>query len=249
MATNDFKPFAVGSNANVTSQDDYEALAALASGFQAGKASSAQVNKALRQGTVMASVIAQFIASVGGVDVADDGDIDGLVSKLVDALHTNANPFPIGMPFFWPSAKMPNELLPEWAGMEFLKWNGASFSASKYPKLALVIPSLTLVEARGEFPRIWDDGRGVDSGRGLLSTQGHGMPKLAGNFQSYDIGGYEGASGIFSASKFSDYIAAPNGGQGDGTDIRVSMDSSIVIPQANEVRPRNIAFNFLVRAK
>ena len=160
-----------------------------------------------------------------------------------------AGTFTIGMPFFWPSEKMPNELLPEWAEMEFLKWNGASFSARKYPNLARVIPHLILGDARGEFPRIWDDGRGVDSGRRLLSTQGHGMPKLAGNFQSYDIGGYEGASGIFSARKFSGYIAAVNGAQGYGTDIRVSMDSSTVIRESDELRPRNIAFNFLVRAK
>ncbi len=38
MATNDFKPFATGSGANVLSQADYEALSALASGFLSGKA-------------------------------------------------------------------------------------------------------------------------------------------------------------------------------------------------------------------
>lgn len=32
MATNDFKPFATGSGANVLSQADYESLSALASG-------------------------------------------------------------------------------------------------------------------------------------------------------------------------------------------------------------------------
>ncbi|WP_241602729.1 phage tail protein [Rosenbergiella nectarea] len=160
-----------------------------------------------------------------------------------------AGTFIIGMPFFWPSEKMPNELLPEWAEMEFLKWNGATFSASKYPKLALIIPSLKLSEARGEFPRIWDDGRGVDNGRKLLSTQAHGMPKLTGQFQSYDLGGYEGASGIFTASKFSDNSCKETTEKGNGTDIRVSMDSSTVTPEANEVRPRSIAFNFLVRAK
>ncbi len=53
MATNDFKPFATGSGANVLSQADYEALSALASGFLSGKASSAQVNKALRQSSTI----------------------------------------------------------------------------------------------------------------------------------------------------------------------------------------------------
>jgi len=182
------------------------------------------------------------LTALSGKDVA-------ALLKYLGLTGAPSGTFPIGMPFFWPSAKMPNELLPEWAEMEFLKWNGASFSARKYPNLARVIPHLILGDARGEFPRIWDDGRGVDSGRRLLSTQGHGMPKLAGNFQSYDIGGYEGASGIFSARKFSGYIAAVNGAQGYGTDIRVSMDSSTVIRESDELRPRNIAFNFLVRAK
>ncbi|EPM9452183.1 helix-turn-helix domain-containing protein [Escherichia coli] len=49
MAINNFKPFALDPNANVTSQADWEALPALLSGFTAGKASSAQVNKAIRQ--------------------------------------------------------------------------------------------------------------------------------------------------------------------------------------------------------
>lgn len=43
MAINNFKPFALDPNANVTSQADWEALPALLSGFTAGKASSAQV--------------------------------------------------------------------------------------------------------------------------------------------------------------------------------------------------------------
>jgi len=73
MATNNFKPFAIGSGANVTSQADYEALAALITGFQAGKASSAQVNKAIRQSSVMAYVLAQFISDSAAVDVLDNG--------------------------------------------------------------------------------------------------------------------------------------------------------------------------------
>ncbi|WP_205960125.1 hypothetical protein [Rahnella sp. CJA17(1/100)] len=73
MPTNNFKPFGIGSGANVTDQTAYEALAALLTGFQSGKASSAQINKALRQGTVMANVLAQYIADSAAVDVLDDG--------------------------------------------------------------------------------------------------------------------------------------------------------------------------------
>ena len=57
----------------------------------------------------------------------------------------------IGVPFFWPSAAMPNTVIDSWSGMVFLKFNGAKFSASDYPVLAKVFPSLVLPEARGDF--------------------------------------------------------------------------------------------------
>ncbi|ENE5616890.1 phage tail protein [Salmonella enterica] len=82
MAKNDFKPFATGRGANVTSQPDWEALPALLSGFTAGKASSAQVNKALRQASFIAAALAQYTASKSGQDVLDDGDLSGFIAKM-----------------------------------------------------------------------------------------------------------------------------------------------------------------------
>ncbi|WP_307744486.1 hypothetical protein [uncultured Pantoea sp.] len=87
MATNNFKPFATGSGANVTSQSDYEALAALLSGFQSGKASSAQINKALRQGTVMAAMLGAFLND-RGLDAKDDGNINTLMTSFKSALSS-----------------------------------------------------------------------------------------------------------------------------------------------------------------
>ena len=86
MPTNDFKAFATGNSANVISQADYLALAALVSGFSSGKASSAQVNKALRQATVMANVLAQFIAVSANVDVLDDGNTAAILSNLKNSM-------------------------------------------------------------------------------------------------------------------------------------------------------------------
>ena len=86
MPTNDFKAFATGNGANVISQADYLALAALVSGFSSGKASSAQVNKALRQATVMANVLAQFIAYSANVDVLDDGNTAAILSNLKNSM-------------------------------------------------------------------------------------------------------------------------------------------------------------------
>ncbi|ELP0293580.1 MULTISPECIES: hypothetical protein [Klebsiella] len=86
MPTNDFKAFANGNSANVISQADYLALAALVSGFSSGKASSAQVNKALRQATVMANVLAQFIADSANVDVLDNGNTAAILSNLKNSM-------------------------------------------------------------------------------------------------------------------------------------------------------------------
>lgn len=88
MATNNFKPFATGSSANVTTQADYEALAALLTGFQSGKASSAQINKALRQSSTMAAVLGQLIAQAG-LDALDNGNVTTLLNNLISALSTN----------------------------------------------------------------------------------------------------------------------------------------------------------------
>lgn len=250
MATNNFKAFALDPNANVMSQSDWEALPALLSGFTAGKAASAQVNKAIRQATTIAALVGQFIAN-SGADALDNADVNGLVTKFTNALVANlrlgAGAPAIGIPFFWPSAAMPNTVMDEWADMVFLKFNGATFSAKTYPKLAKVIPSLTLTEARGEFPRIWDDGRGVDNGRALLSIQGDAIRNITGNVGVYSDGLLTYASGVFSLGPSSSNKNNPIAGS--GANAYATFDASKVVPTASENRPRNIAFNFLVRAK
>ena len=85
MATNNFKAFALDPNANVMSQADWEALPALLSGFTAGKASSAQVNKAIRQASFIAAALAQYTANKSGQDVLDNGDLNGFITKMTTA--------------------------------------------------------------------------------------------------------------------------------------------------------------------
>ncbi|EFL4068173.1 phage tail protein [Escherichia coli] len=143
----------------------------------------------------------------------------------------------IGVPFFWPSAAMPNTVIDSWSSMVFLKFNGAKFSASDYPVLAKVFPSLVLPEARGDFIRIWDDGRGADSGRALLSWQAAtALSQFGGNYpegSGHAIADYDGISAH--QPGFSRFQYTTNS-VGDGVNFVA-------------VRPRNIAFNFLVRAK
>ncbi|EGM6324823.1 hypothetical protein IRX07_002227 [Escherichia coli] len=82
MAKNDFKAFATDRNANVMSQEEWEALPALLSGFTAGKASSAQVNKVIRQASFIAAALAQFVSNKTQRDVLDNGDLPGFVELL-----------------------------------------------------------------------------------------------------------------------------------------------------------------------
>ncbi|EEW1780756.1 phage tail protein [Escherichia coli] len=249
--TNDFKAFATDANANVTSQEEWETLTALKKGFSSGKASSAQVSKALRQPSTMAAVLGQFIANAE-LDALDDGDVDGLVAKLATAITTNlglgAGAPPIGVPFFWPSSAMPNTVMPEWADMVFLKFNDSTFSPTTYPKLALVWPGLKLPDLRGEFLRVWDDGRGIDNGRTLLSPQGDAIQNVTGYLVDLYTGVNTDALGVFSRSVVQGNLAPPAPG-GTVSTSTFNFDLSRVARTSTESRPRNIAFNFLVRAK
>lgn len=97
----------------------------------------------------------------------------------------------IGVPFFWPSAAMPDTVIKSWSSMVFLKFNGAKFSASDYPVLAKVFPSLVLPEARGDFIGLGEAakrnvGTGTnqipDMGSFTLSVSGTGYQKLPSGF-------------------------------------------------------------------
>ncbi|QUG75955.1 hypothetical protein GKQ23_13545 [Erwinia sp. E602] len=164
MAQNDFKAFAVASGANVSTQAEWESLMALSSGFTAGVARSAQINKALRQGTTMASVLGQFIADTLGSDVLDDGNTSSLLTQLKGAFNTllaSSATMPVGSPIAWPSASIP-------AGYVIMQ--GQAFSTATYPKLAAAYPSGTLPDMRGQTIK------GMPaSGRALLSLEGDAL--------------------------------------------------------------------------
>ncbi|MEG1420569.1 phage tail-collar fiber domain-containing protein [Citrobacter sp.] len=174
--------------------------------------------------TTMTNALAgKMDKSANGADIAD-------ISAFLNNLGLGAgSALPVGIPVPWPLASAPSG---------WLKCNGAAFTAAQYPKLALAYPGLQLPDLRGEFIRGWDDGRGVDSGRGILTSQAdafkahtHNAP-TAGSSQP-GTGLYE-VPGAQSNNQYADYDyyrAAP-------TDIT----------GITETRPRNIAFNFIVRA-
>ncbi|HAN8874730.1 TPA: tail fiber protein [Escherichia coli] len=165
------------------------------------------------------------------------GDIksDGTVKTALENLGLGeGSALPVGVPVPWPSATPPTG---------WLKCNGAAFSAEEYPELAKAYPTNKLPDLRGEFIRGWDDGRGVDNGRSILSSQsdtlqdhGHKSIRLrsvganGGNIPVPDGGAdFTGDADLINAIS----VHAFNGG----------------VPRVSgETRPRNIAFNYIVRA-
>lgn len=86
MSTNDFLPFAAGTGANVQTQADYIASSDRTTGYVTGTASSTEVNKVLRQASLIASMVAQLIVDQTGQDAVDDGTIATLEANLEQAI-------------------------------------------------------------------------------------------------------------------------------------------------------------------
>ncbi|EMC5493643.1 phage tail protein [Escherichia coli] len=162
-------------------------------------------------------------------------DVAGLLAYLGLG---EGSALPVGVPVPWPSATPPTG---------WLKCNGAAFSAEEYPELAKAYPTNKLPDLRGEFIRGWDDGRGVDAGRQLLSSQGDAIRNIEG-FADGGIGmSFDAIRGAFyDAGTRSATMANNTTAIGKTDDL--GFDASRVVPTANENRPRNIAFNYIVRA-
>ena len=149
---------------------------------------------------------------------------------------------PVGVPVPWPTATPP-------AG--WLKCDGRTFTKEQYPVLARVYPTLRLPDLRGEFIRGWDDGRKIDEGRKLLSWQkgtlvgGHDDNDSSldisymSNGNNIDYGGDK----VFAGNYRSDYLWYAVLG---GTNSRAKAELNGAF--FNITRPRNIAFNYIVRA-
>ena len=139
----------------------------------------------------------------------------------------------------------------DYAPAGWLKANGAAVSRTLYANLFAAIgtrfgagdgySTFNLPDLRGEFPRFWDDGRGVDSGRGLGTWQGDAIRNIAGNAATYtqDDIRPNGVLGI--SNKATRGIVWENNWQNFGIQAQLDFDASRMVPTANENRPRNVA--------
>ncbi|ELT7510438.1 tail fiber protein [Salmonella enterica] len=158
---------------------------------------------------------------------------------------------PVGVPVPWPLPTPP---------LGWLKYNGAPFDKNLYPKLALVYPGGVLPDLRGEFIRGWDDGRGLNMWRILLSNELDSAPNIQGRLGNVeDTAIFENATpsagSFIHTGGFNRYpkLAAieqatpPVSGYSRWIELDASV-SSQAYGRSNEVRPRNVAFNYIVRA-
>ncbi|EEU2582560.1 TPA: tail fiber protein [Escherichia coli] len=145
---------------------------------------------------------------------------------------------PVGVPVPWPSATPPTG---------WLKCNGAAFSSEMYPRLAKAYPTNKLPDLRGEFIRGWDDGRGIDAGREILSFQ---EGTIVSGFDDNDTGDISSLSST--QYGFGDTLTSNQWGAINGK--KWIFDASSKGAKKYDwwayvsARPRNIAFNYIVRA-
>ncbi|EOA5403942.1 phage tail protein [Escherichia coli] len=174
-------------------------------------------------------------------------DVAGLLAYLGLG---EGSALPVGVPVPWPSATPPTG---------WLKCNGAAFSAEEYPELAKVYPTNKLPDLRGEFIRGWDDGRGIDAVRALLSLQNGGVESHTHQGQLFRVSDYRTKEIPASEVMGRGYIASLTPGADsplDFDDYSVSSNPNgyfvgnqrTTAYGINETRPRNIAFNYIVRA-
>lgn len=147
----------------------------------------------------------------------------------------------------------------------FLKENGAVVSQAAYPALYAAIGTnyntggegagnFRLPESRGEFIRVWDDARGVDSGRSLYAAQAEMIGPHAHTASLSNAGSHTHTVSTTAQMRYGIYgVTATDFGASDASrgantryyDVATSGDHSHTVTVNNntgtENRPRNVA--------
>lgn len=132
---------------------------------------------------------------------------------------------PVGIPQPWPLSTPPTG---------WLECNGATFDKNKFPKLAQAYTNGCLPDLRGEFIRGWDNGKGIDSNREILSYQSDEL-KSHNHKQVINYYGEQGSGNPWASGNWGKYEGSYNYTTGDAG--------------GNETRPRNVAFMYIVKAE
>ena len=183
------------------------------------------------------------------------------IGKKANATDFNAlHDLFIGIPIPYPLSTVPTGCL---------AMNGQRFDTRRYPKLAQKYPSGQLPDLRGEFIRGWDNGRGVDAQRVLLSNQTDQTKEAFFEFQMLDIADSNISSvrgdarqetwqwnsisnnweKIYS-NKYNSYSINGTTTSGGFRELQANdMFKKFWIGSGNETRPRNIAYHYICLAE
>nr|DAW72125.1 MAG TPA: Baseplate wedge protein [Caudoviricetes sp.] len=177
------------------------------------------------------------------------------IGKKANATDFNAlHDLFIGIPIPYPLSTVPTGCL---------AMNGQRFDTRRYPKLAQKYPSGQLPDLRGEFIRGWDNGRGVDAGRGMLSVQSDEIKshnhkfKYVGQNQRSE----SNRTDIFNQLTVGDSVYRHD--RRDDLIIKVANESDVKYGKTpyndvsiyinntggSETRPRNIAYQYICLAE
>lgn len=177
------------------------------------------------------------------------------IGKKANATDFNAlHDLFIGIPIPYPLSTVPTGCL---------AMNGQRFDTRRYPKLAQKYPSGQLPDLRGEFIRGWDNGRGVDVGRGMLSVQSDEIKSHNHKFKyiGQNQRSESNRTDIFNQLTVGDSVFRHD--RRDDLIIKVANESdvkygktpfndvSIYINNTGgaETRPRNIAYHYICLAE
>ncbi|MGL5100563.1 MAG: phage tail protein, partial [Fusobacteriaceae bacterium] len=135
----------------------------------------------------------------------------------------------------------------------FLLCDGRTIARADYPELYDLIGD-RIPDLRGEFIRGLDNGRGVDSGRTRGSAQGDAIRNITGaingttNSNYQFIGDSITTSGAFAQSGTGTKYGTPSDGGLKWGVSEITFNASRVITTANENRPRNVAYNYIIKS-
>ena len=173
--------------------------------------------------------------------------------NYIDALESNLNSVETGTILTYPVATPPTG---------YIKCNGALLNENAYPELFAVIgrtyggasanSTFKVPDLRGEFVRGWDDGRGVDVGRAIGTSQNEDFKSHSHGASSSVVGDHthggvtSGGPGNVSGRWDATGIGNNNTPQ---TDPAGSHNHTITVNATggSETRPRNVALMYIIK--
>jgi phage-related tail fiber protein len=202
-------------------------------------------------GTYKSLTVDEYGRATAGANpetLAGFGIKDSYTKAEVEALIAKASALPVGSIVAFPVDAPPPG---------FLELDNSVKSSATYPDLSAYlggkfnkgdegVGNFRLPEARGEFLRGWDHGRGVDAGRQLGTAQLDAMQRLTGAISAADSTGMgQVLNGVYGGSK-SGVSKGVNAAPDAYTSI--DFDNARQARTSAENRPRNVSVMWCIKA-